>query len=87
MPFSLADAIFWIAVACCAVAQIAILRSVVISPSRAANDGAPASPVRRAMEVAWAILPGIALALVMVWTWRTMHATSSLGAGVASLLR
>jgi hypothetical protein len=34
MSFRLADAIFWISVACCAIAQLAILRSVIISPVR-----------------------------------------------------
>jgi heme/copper-type cytochrome/quinol oxidase subunit 2 len=72
MSFSFADAIFWVAAACCTVAQVAILRSVIVSPARAPSEG-ESTPARRAGEIAWAVIPGIALALVMVWTWRTMH--------------
>jgi heme/copper-type cytochrome/quinol oxidase subunit 2 len=74
MPFRLADAIFWIAVACCSIAQLAILRSAIISPARPSDSGIRTSPARRAAEIAWAVLPGIALAVVLAFTWRTMHA-------------
>jgi hypothetical protein len=85
MPFSLADAIFWIAVACCAVAQVAILHSVLVSPAPAgtstpARQGAAARAsfsVRRAAEIVWAVLPGIALTVVLVFTWRAIHASPS----------
>jgi heme/copper-type cytochrome/quinol oxidase subunit 2 len=73
MSFRLADAIFWIAVACCAIAQLAILRSVIISPTRVPEH--PTSTARRVAEIAWAVLPGIALAVVFLLTWRTMHAS------------
>jgi hypothetical protein len=73
MSFRLADAIFWIAVACCSVAQLAILRSVVVSPTRAPESGTKSSAARRAAEIAWAVLPGVALVLVLTFTWRTMH--------------
>jgi len=75
MSFHLADAIFWIAVACCSVAQVAILRSVISSPARTSDSGIETSPARRAVEIAWAVLPGIALALVLTFTWRTMHSS------------
>jgi heme/copper-type cytochrome/quinol oxidase subunit 2 len=68
----LADAIFWIAVACCVIAQLAIVRSVLVSSARV-PDGAPTTPGRRTAEIAWAVLPGIALAVVFVYTWRAMH--------------
>ena len=74
MSFRLADAIFWVAVACCSVAQLAIIRSVIISPARA-SSATPTSGVRRTSEIAWAVLPGLALAVVLVFTWRTMHAS------------
>jgi heme/copper-type cytochrome/quinol oxidase subunit 2 len=61
----LADAIFWIAVAACLVAQVAILRSVVVTRS--------GSAARRATEIAWAVAPAVALALVLAATWRTLH--------------
>ncbi|MGH7619448.1 MAG: hypothetical protein ACREPM_19700 [Gemmatimonadaceae bacterium] len=75
MPFRFADAIFWIAVACSAVAQLAIIRSAIVSPARVSSGDAavPTSAARRAGEIAWAVLPGIALAVVLVLTWRAMH--------------
>lgn len=72
MSFRLADAIFWVAVACCAIAQLAIIRSAVVSPARVA-DGAPTSALRRSAEIAWAVIPGIALVFVLLFTWRAMH--------------
>ena len=83
MSFSVADAIFWVAVACCTVAQLAILRSVVISPAVAADSGAPASGWRRASEIAWAVIPGIALAVVLVFTWNAMHPASAIAVGLS----
>jgi heme/copper-type cytochrome/quinol oxidase subunit 2 len=57
-----AVALFWIAALVCAIAHVAILRSVL----RARH--------RRATEIAWAVLPAAALAVVFLMTWRTMHA-------------
>ena len=71
MSIHLADAIFWIAVACCSVAQLAILHSVVISPARMASRDT--SSARRIAEIAWAVLPGIALVFVFLATWQAMH--------------
>ena len=78
MSFSLADAIFWVAVACCVVAQLAIVHSVVISPARVPGSQ-PTSTTRRVAEVAWAVIPGVALAFVLVFTWRAMHAAAAVG--------
>jgi len=72
MSLSLADAIFWVAVACCGIAQLAIVRSVLISPARV-PDSQPTSASRRFVEIAWAVLPGVALAFVLLLTWRVMH--------------
>ncbi|MBV9880110.1 MAG: hypothetical protein JO180_06410 [Gemmatirosa sp.] len=87
-PF-LADAIFWIAVVSCAVAQIAILRA-----TAAARAGYAASPARRpagrVTEVVWAVLPPLALIGVLLLTWRALHprtdapATVTAGIGAAS---
>jgi hypothetical protein len=68
-----ADGIFWIAVACCVVAQAAIVRSSLVSPALAPSADEPASLARRALEVCWAVVPGIALAFVFVATWHAMH--------------
>lgn len=68
----LADAIFWIAVVSCAVAQIGILRSTI-----AARAGYAASPARRPAtrveEVVWAVAPAVALAALLFFTWRAVH--------------
>ena len=68
----LAETIFWIAALACAVAEIAILRST-IAQRRAQNPslvraGSPLS------ELIWAILPAIALSLLLVATWRRIEA-------------
>jgi len=83
MSFRLVDAIFWIAVACCAIGQLAIVRSVMKSPGAPrAGDGATAAvPDRgaqtysssRASEIAWAVIPGFALAALLFYTWRAMR--------------
>lgn len=86
MPFSTADAIFWVAVACCAVAQVAILRSVLVSPVEA-GEPVRSSVARRAAEIAWAVLPGVALAVVFAYTWRAIHASHITATAVAAMLR
>ena len=74
MPVRLTDAIFWFSAICCAVAQTAILRSVIVAPAQA--PGGPSSSIgRRATDIVWAVLPGIALIVVFVFTWRVMHAS------------
>lgn len=75
MPFRLTDAIFWVAVACCVIAQTAILRSIFASlaSSASGNRATPSSASHRAIEVMWAVIPGIALAAVLVFTWRAMR--------------
>jgi heme/copper-type cytochrome/quinol oxidase subunit 2 len=76
----LADAIFWVAVVCCVVAQAALLRSQLAAPAR---GGAADAPARRAGEVVWAVLPAVMLALALVWTWRTLHPRPTPGAPAA----
>jgi hypothetical protein len=89
MPISLRDALFWAAVACCAVATLAILRSVIApAPARgdleAGGERAAAPVTRRAIEIAYAAIPALVLALVLAATWREVHASrSSAGAGDA----
>lgn len=81
MNFRVADAIFWIAVVCCAIAQLAILRSMLVVPARRDGDR-PAS--RRTAEIAWALLPGVALGVVLMYTWRAMHGDPSSLSGSSS---
>ena len=86
MSFRLADAIFWVAVACCSVAQLAIIRSAIVSPASPADSGIRTTPARRAAEIAWAVIPGIALAAVLAFTWQAMH-TGHPGVAVSAVSR
>lgn len=56
-----ATTLFWAAALVCGVAHVAIVASVLRS--------AP----RRRLEIAWAVIPALALAAVLVMTWRGMH--------------
>ena len=72
MRLSFADGLFWMSVACCTVAQVFIIRSVLGSrnaPEPAAN--VPRS--RDAVEVMWAVLPAVVLGVLLLFTWRAMH--------------
>ena len=63
MPPSLVAALFWIAVAAALIAQVMILRST----SRVLRTAAPARP---ALEWGFAILPALALVVVLAFSWR-----------------
>lgn len=72
MSFSFADGLFWLSVACCALAQFFILRSV--GASRRVQAGTmPLSGRRGVMEMVWAVLPAVGLAVLLVFTWRAVR--------------
>ncbi|MEO7361513.1 MAG: hypothetical protein ABI120_14365 [Gemmatimonadaceae bacterium] len=84
MPTMLSDAIFWVAVAACAIAQIFILRAVFrvtpagVQPGSSASstpDGESVSVPKphRLTEIVWVVLPVVLLVLAFVLAWRTMH--------------
>jgi heme/copper-type cytochrome/quinol oxidase subunit 2 len=78
MPVSPADAVFWLGVVMCAAAQVAIVRSVVRSRKAAFDPqrADPSSTVPRphfAVELAWAVVPALALVALFIATWRAMH--------------
>jgi hypothetical protein len=75
MSIVFADAIFWVAVACCTIAQSAILRSILATPATP-HPSAPMRTGRRAIEAAWAVLPGVALGVVLCFTWAAIHASA-----------
>jgi hypothetical protein len=62
-----ADVVFAVCVAACVAAHVAILRSVLRARSVAADPGVPRP--RLLVEVAWALVPAIALAFVLTATW------------------
>lgn len=77
MPPFLADATFWVAVACSLVAQVAIVRAAFLvrdGDGHAPAGAAPPTPrLRRSREVMWTVVPGVVLALVLYFTWRAVH--------------
>jgi heme/copper-type cytochrome/quinol oxidase subunit 2 len=76
MPLSLATGLFWISVACCLVAQVLIVRSVLAA--RALPAVRPDLPrARGSVEVMWAIVPALALAALLFFTWRAIDARGS----------
>jgi hypothetical protein len=68
MPTPIAEFIFWFAAAIIAMAQFFILRST----RRGMKIGPAGSGSAR--EWAFAIVPALCLAALLVWTWYTMHA-------------
>jgi heme/copper-type cytochrome/quinol oxidase subunit 2 len=83
MPHLPATILFWISVACCLVAQVLIIRSVLAARSLPAVR--PELPrARGSVEVMWAIVPGIALAVVLFFTWRAIGGETRATAPAAS---
>jgi heme/copper-type cytochrome/quinol oxidase subunit 2 len=66
----LAEPIFWIAAVICIVAEIALLRSAFV-PHRQTAESLPHS--QRGLEMIWAIVPAIGLAILLAATWRAVH--------------
>jgi heme/copper-type cytochrome/quinol oxidase subunit 2 len=79
MRLSFAVGLFWLSVACCAVAQFFIIRSVRGSrhvPEPSAN--VPRSRV--GVELLWAVLPAIGLAVLLLFTWRAVRSSADASA-------
>jgi heme/copper-type cytochrome/quinol oxidase subunit 2 len=70
---SLVDILFWIAVVCCVIAQVAIARSTLGAPARGGELRPGIPRPRRSIEIAWTVLPAVGLALALVMTWRAIH--------------
>lgn len=69
----LREAIFWVAAALCLVAEIAILRSMlrgsrVVTPARSPAVDADVPRGRPVAELIWAVLPAVALAVILTLT-------------------
>lgn len=63
--------VFALCVAACTVAHIAILLSVARRPALPAQPGVPQP--RRRVEIFWALLPMVVLALVVTATWNRVR--------------
>jgi len=83
---TLRTAIFWIAAACCVVAELAILRSLLFGRAAEAGrsgDRPAAGRTKRATEIAWALLPAAGLLVVLYLTWRAVDAPQTRSVSVA----
>jgi heme/copper-type cytochrome/quinol oxidase subunit 2 len=81
MRLSFATGLFWTSVACCALAQLLILRSVI--EGRRLPEPAAGLPRRRGgLELLWAVVPAAALAALLVATGHAVYRMG--GAGRAS---
>ncbi|MEO7456262.1 MAG: hypothetical protein ABIY52_08365 [Gemmatimonadaceae bacterium] len=72
MRLSFADGLFWTSVACCTIAQLLIVRSV-LGSRHAPEPVANVPKSRDAVEVMWAVVPAVVLGVLLVFTWRAMH--------------
>ncbi|MEP7381103.1 MAG: hypothetical protein ABI910_05415 [Gemmatimonadota bacterium] len=68
LPASISEFLFWFATAICAVAQVAVIRAALAGRT----PGASPTPLARAREFFWVILPAGLLALLLIWTWRSL---------------
>lgn len=68
----LAETIFWIAAIACAIAEIAILRSLFAARRAKKSELVPAASPGG--ELAWAAIPALALCAVLVATWQRIEA-------------
>ena len=76
MRNSFADGLFWLSVACCAIAEFFIIRSA--RGSRHVPEPSASAPRSgRTMEFVWAVLPAVGLAVLFVFTWRAVRDASS----------
>ena len=81
MNASLAAFLFWISVAVCAVAELAIVAATARASRPAPSaadipdvDGARPLPATKGwLELLYAAVPALVLALLFVFTWRAMH--------------
>lgn len=73
-PFihSLAETIFWAALVICVGAEVAILRSA-FRPHPDTAESASLPHSERGLEMVWAIVPAIVLAILLAATWRAVH--------------
>ena len=75
---TLRSALFWVAAACCVVAELASLKSLLFGRARAADQRPTTGPLAsvhrasRPVEIAWAIIPAVGLLFVLYLTWRAV---------------
>ncbi|HEY4954574.1 MAG TPA: hypothetical protein VII02_06785 [Gemmatimonadaceae bacterium] len=67
-----AEIAFWIAAVSCAIAELAILRTV-FTPDKSVHSSPAVPHSPRGAEMVWAVIPAIALAALLAATWRAIH--------------
>jgi len=70
-----AETIFSIAAAACLVAEVVILRSTFVAQRVKRSELVPASS--RSGELAWAVIPALALCGVLIATWQRIEARAT----------
>jgi heme/copper-type cytochrome/quinol oxidase subunit 2 len=70
-----AETIFWIAAAACAIAEIALLRFTFAA--QRANKSELVPIAARSGEIAWAVIPALALVAVLFATWQRIEGRKS----------
>ena len=73
MSPALNSSLFWIAAACCAIAQVALIVSAIRAPMTGSTESASMRMPSRASEIAWTVVPAVGLAVLLVFTWRETH--------------
>jgi heme/copper-type cytochrome/quinol oxidase subunit 2 len=73
MPHLLSTLLFWSSVACCLVAQVLIVRSV-LGAARLPEPHAGVPRSRESVELFWALVPAVALGVLLLFTWRAIEA-------------
>jgi hypothetical protein len=68
----LAETLFWIAAVACAIGELAILRSTFASRRTIKSELVPSASPRG--ELAWAVIPAVALGVVLTATWQRIEA-------------
>jgi heme/copper-type cytochrome/quinol oxidase subunit 2 len=71
----LAETTFWIAAVACVIAELAILRSTFAARRANKSELVPSASPRS--ELAWAIIPAMALGVVLTATWQRIEARDS----------
>ena len=77
--------VFFACVAACVVGHLAILVAVARRPAGAGEPGVPRP--RRGLEIFWAIVPAVVLALVVTATWERVRDTVPSPAEVMKVAR
>ena len=77
MPPSAREVLFWSSAICCLVAQVLIVRSV-LGVRKLPEPRPELARSRDGVELFWALLPAVALGVLLFFTWREIGQRSAL---------